>query len=307
MAIELKLLLGRSQMKEIVGPYSLGWVGKNDPTWQDSVRRQKREIRRVLLRRSLLGWLPQYRRGQKRIGREYDRQWRKNTFDKYAPPHKVESGAPWIWGDDAFFLTNEGGSRIRLSYLIAAINQLQPSMVLEIGCGNGINLLPLACRFPKMHFAGVEFTMAGTAALKEATGSQRLPDALVAFSPEPFVDSTAYRKVATIRASGGAIPFRDGSFDLVFTALALEQMEEIREAALREITRVSSRHVLMLEPFVEANNAADARDYIRAYDYFRGYISDLSDFGLKPLFVTTDMPSKQWLRTALVLCEKNVP
>lgn len=289
---------------ELVAPYSSGWSTTEDPAWRDMVRRDRCDTQHALVRRLLLGWMPQHRRGQKRIDREYERQWQKKDLDKYAPPKEMVSGGPWIWGDDAFFLSNEGGSRLRLAYLMAAIDRLRPQNVLEIGCGNGVNLLPLACRFPDTRFAGLELTMSGVVTLRKAIVAPNLPDSLALFSPEPVVDSTAHRRIQVTRGSAGSIPFPTDCFDLVFTALALEQMEEIRSAALREITRVSSRHVLMLEPFAEVNSASETRNYIRAYDYFRGRIADLADFGLKPINVITNMPSKVQLRTALVVCKK---
>jgi hypothetical protein len=100
------------------------------------------------------------------------------------------------------------------------------------------------------------------------------------------------------------MPFEDGSFDLVMTVLAVEQMESIRSAALREIARVTRGHVLMLEPFRDANARGLKRLYVRSRGYFQGSIEELRGFGLTPVWATDDYPQEAFLGTAFVLAAR---
>jgi hypothetical protein len=66
------------------------------------------------------------------------------------------------------------------------------------------------------------------------------------------------RAAAFLRASGLALPFQDGSFDLVFSLDSLEHVPAVdRPCYLRELLRVARRYVLLLAPFAspEAEHA----------------------------------------------------
>lgn len=257
----------------------------------------KRNLRKMFLRTVGKNW----HRGQTTILAAYDRQWKKKGWEKYRPRPLESGGSAWVWGKRRFMLSNEAGAAIRLVYLEAAIRQLAPTSVLEVGCGNGINLHPLAAAMPDVAFTGLEPTEHGyKTAQGVATGE--FPDALRAFAPFPLQDEAA--RAAFVQGSGDTLPFADNSFDVVMTSLALEQMEEIRDAALREIARVAKHHVIMLEPFREVNASGLRRAYIKTYDYFQGRIDDLKAYGLEPVSVVTDMPHKAWLGTALVIARK---
>jgi SAM-dependent methyltransferase len=185
-----------------------------------------------------------------------------------------------------------------------AVALLRPRTVLEVGCGNGLNLLVLACRFPEIRFAGLELTAGGVAVARAVQREERLPEVLARFAPEPVVDRTAHRTVALHRGSGARLPFASASFDLVYSSLALEQMEEVRAAALGEMARVSAAHTVMLEPFWESNDSGLRREYLLARDHFRGRVADLPAYGLEPIVVTDELPGEVWLQPCLVVCRK---
>jgi SAM-dependent methyltransferase len=243
-------------------------------------------------------------RDQKIILAEYDKQWRKKGFESYRPRDLKGAGGPWIWGRQRFFLSNEGGAAIRLVYLEETLRNLRPRSVLEVGCGNGINLHLLATRYPDVQFCGVEPTPEGVAMAQRVVETGTLPEALREFAPFELRDARAVRGVRITRGSGAALPFADRSFDVVMTSLALEQMEQIRDRALSELARVSAGHVVMLEPFAEVNGGGLRRAYVKAYDYFEGPISELHGYGLEVVSVLTDMPHKAWLGTALVVARR---
>jgi SAM-dependent methyltransferase len=202
------------------------------------------------------------------------------------------------------FATSAAGSRARLLVLMRAIHRFGPRSVLEVGCGNGSNLLTLACRFPAVRFAGVELTAGGCAVARAVQAEAELPAVLQRFAPEPIADPRAHRAVDFRVGSAAALPFADGAFDLVYSALALEQMEQVRPQALAEMARVAARHTLMLEPFWDCNDRGLRRDYLLARDHFRGRIDDLPAYGLDPILVTDDLPGEIWLQPCLVVCRK---
>jgi ubiquinone/menaquinone biosynthesis C-methylase UbiE len=276
----------------------------DSPAWTKAIRSQRRAIVKIIIKRLIAPWrgiTPH--RGQQEIQRIYDIQWRKKPFERYMP--KIETaGAPWEWGRGKWLMSNEAGAAFRLIYLDEVIQTLAPESVLEIGCGNGINLLTLSAKYPGVEFSGLELTQGGVDAAASVIEKKSLPEALTKFAPFDLCDLSAPSRVKVCQGSAIELPYANASFDLVMTSLALEQMEDLRDAAMREIVRVAKRWVVMLEPFHEVNKAGWRRRYVRAYDYFQGAIADLPQYGLHVEQIVSDMPHKSILGTALVISQK---
>lgn len=288
-------------------PFVARRVTGADPAWAAEVARKTGKTRRQLWRRRCLGWLGGRRRDQRRIAAEYDASWSRKRLAPYEMEPRPAAGAAWQYGGDRMFATSAAGARARLLVLFRAVAWLRPRSVLEVGCGNGLNLAALACRFPEVRCAGVELTAGGLAVARAVGREARVPEVLERFAPEPLVDPSAHRAVALHQASAAALPFADASFDLVYSSLALEQMEQVRPQALAEMARVSVRHTLMLEPFWDCNDSGLRRAYLLARDHFRGRIADLATHGLEPILVTDDLPGEIWLQPCLVVCRKRAP
>ena len=190
-------------------------------------------------------------------------------------------------------------------YLAEALRALRPRQVLEVGCGNGINLMTLACGFPEIDFVGLEYTRSGPMIARGANAERVLPERLQRFAPFPILDPTAHSRVRVIQGTGAQLPFKDSSFDVVLTSLALEQMEQIRYMVLGEVSRVTGRYAVMLEPFHEANRNLMRRAYIDTHTYFKGSIASLTRYGLTPETIVADLPSKTILGTSLVISRKD--
>ena len=131
-----------------------------------------------------------------------------------------------------------------------------------------------------------------------------LPPQLVDFAPEPLPAGDAHARLDIRQGSAAELPFPDEAFDLVFTVLALEQMEEIRDRALSEIARVAARHTVMIEPFRDWNEDGLRRDGIVSRDYFQARVADLAGFGLRPVYVTGDIPTKLQMGVGVVAAGK---
>ncbi len=197
-----------------------------------------------------------------------------------------------VWQNRGMHLAPQALRQSHLLYLMRAIEVLTPRHVLDVGFGNGNIILVLAARFPGVAFNGVELTGSGLAIARAMQSQIALPPSFAERSPEPLQDLTAHRGVELSIGNARALPFPDRAFDLVYTRLALEQMEAIRRHALREIARVAGRAVVLLEPWRDFNLRDPGRAYIRRQGYFSARISDLTNYGLEVMFSTADLPQK---------------
>lgn len=293
------------KIASLLARYGIEPAIKPFPEWKQALRAQcfatvKAAVRKA--QRFVTG--KNWKNRQSQILHAYDSQWtKKKPFAGYAPKPET-TGAPWVWGNKKWLMSNEAGAAIRLVYLDEVIERLAPRSVLEVGCGNGLNLLLLSTRYPNIRFVGVEPTQGGVNAARSVIEDGQLPDALVRFAPFEIADPRAASRVQIEQGDASALPFKDGSFDLVITSLALEQMEEIRSQALREIVRVSGQWVAMLEPFRDVNASGWRRFYVTTHDYFQGRIMDLPGYGLEIREQIADMPHKAILGTALVIAQR---
>ena len=279
--------------------------GADGGPWGREGSRRKRKLLKNYLGRRLFGTFTGDARSERVILDEYEKSWSGTEYDRYSLDRFPKNDfIPWVWRDRRFFASDVGGTRFRQLMLIRAIELTKPGSVLEIGCGNGINLILLACRFPEIAFTGLELTEAGQRA---AQGFQEryatLPDFLCDFAPGPLPDPAGFKRIRFERGSAAELPFADGSFDFVQTVLALEQMEQIREKALAGMARVTRGHSFNIEPFRDVNTGW-SRLYVERRNYFRGSIDELGDYGLVPQWAAADFPQELFLRAAAVLSQK---
>jgi SAM-dependent methyltransferase len=265
--------------------------------WQTEVaRRWVSTVARTLTRR-------ESRREKGAIEEEYRDAWSAG-YRRYRLGRSDLKPKPWEWRGRRLLLDPAAATRLRTVMFAAVLDELKPRSVLEVGSGNGINLLSLAGAFPDIAFTGLELTREGVEQARRAQRDKETAEIVRAYSPLKTRDPSAIERIDFVQGDASAMPFEDGSFDLVMTVLAVEQMESIRSAALSEIARVARGHVLMLEPFRDMNASGLRRLYATSRGYFRGSIDELAGFGLDPLWATSDFPQEAFLGTALVLSAK---
>ena len=298
---QLPLMIDHDAIEAAYLPFLLdGKAGQR--AWKsDYARRRRRALTRMVKR--ILGLKS---RDKKAIQAEYHDAWSSGhgKYDLTAGPRKP---AAWKWNDRRLALDGIAAARLRAPLLAAVIDRLQPKKVLEVGCGNGINLFSLAGHCPDVDFTGVDLTPAGIEAAKAVQASAELPPGLAGYIPLEIADPQAFKRIHFVQGSAAELPFADGEFDLVYTVLAVEQMERIRDQALAEISRVTRGHVLMLEPFRDTNLKGVRRLYALSRNYFRGSIKGLARFGLEPVWATDDFPQEAFLGSPLVLAQKVKP
>jgi Rnl2 family RNA ligase len=122
----------------------------------------------------------------------------------------------------------------RVTQVLAMLEGLDPTALLDIGSGRGAFLWPLVARFEKLTVTAVDRL------------AHRVAD----------IEAVHAGGIARVRAQEGdvtALPFADASFDVVTILEVLEHLED-PAAAAREVMRVASRYVLASVPSHEDDN-----------------------------------------------------
>lgn len=294
--LKLDLTISPEDIEAVMAPYVVERYAHDDPNWQAIVERMDRKSFKRMQRFGESG--PPVR-GRDLVEQKYDSIWRRSVEEELTGSRPT----PFEWSRGGCVAHSIVRKRVHQLLLVRVFEALQPRSVLEVGCGNGLNLLLLSGHFPRVRFTGLELTSAGTSAARDLMRGQALPDPVREFAVAPLLDSTAHSRVAIHQGSAANLPYGDGQFDLVFTVLALEQMHSIQAAALSEVRRVSAGHVVMIEPFRDWNADGARRQHILGFDYFDASVADLRSFGLEPVTVMHDIPNKVSFHAGLVVAK----
>lgn len=286
-----------------IGPFVVERLSIDDPIWRKRVATSRVAERRRLWRRRLFGWLGYFRKTQQSVLSYYTALWANQGFPKLHGPNAA-AVAPCEYRGEGLMVHYGGTKRVHVLLLMRALERLNPCNVLEVGFGDCLNLFVLAAQFPEISFAGIELTETGLARAREVQSFTELPIEIREFSPRPTRDPRGHQRIDFRQGNAKCLPFPDSSFDLVFTCLALEQMETIRVQALREIARVAQRYAVFVEPFADLNQTPLRRYYTRSHDYFSLSVADLREYGLEPLCVVDEIPHKITLAAGLVVAAK---
>ena len=280
-----------SEISKSLEPFVVEYLSPDDPRWQQRASALARRWRGNLWWRRVTGWRFAGKRTPEKVRSIYEPKITASDWpDPYViRPSQKESLAEWR--NQGLVFGKKGAiARIHLTLIARVIEVLRPRTVLEVGCGDGINLFSLASRFPEIKFAGGELTESGVARAQSVQQADGLPRGLTNYCPWPVVDPTAFRRIDFRQADARNLPFKDNAFDLVITRQALEQMDLIRDAALSEIARVAGKNTIMAEPFADFNRDPLRRNYVRAKQYFTLNIEELKTFGIEPITVFSDLP-----------------
>ena len=264
----------------------------DDPAWLEVASHDvsnKRLGLRALVRRMITDG--RNARSQAEVRSAYEEFWIGAPTEDHVERQNERSVAV-RWRDRGAVASPQLLRQVHMAFFMRAIEALKPRNVLEVGCGNANVLFTLAGRFPDVRFSGVELTKAGVEAAKALQLRRVLPASIIEASPQPIVDPGAYIHVDVREADACALPFPARSFDLVYTRIALEQMEAIRNEALSEITRVAGAAVVLLEPWRDYNDNGPGRDYVRRQGYFAARIRTLESYGFDVVYSTADLPQK---------------
>jgi SAM-dependent methyltransferase len=189
----------------------------------------------------------------------------------------------------------------RAELLARAIDPTGARTVLEVGSGRGVLLALLALRRPELELTGIELTAEGVARSREVVADP-LPELVRLGGLDSLSDEqrAALARIEVTQGNAAEMPFPDGSFDVSYSCLSLEQMPESIPAVLAEMARVTRSYCVFLEPFADANGPL-GRAQLRALDYFRSSVASLRGFGLERVHFTTAIPQKVRFRTGLLV------
>lgn len=136
--------------------------------WRSQVaRRWAGALVRFLSRREIC-------RDSRFIEREYEAAWAAG-YQRYRLGRTDLHGKPWSWRGRLLLVDPAAATRLRTLMFAAVIAELKPQRVLEVGSGNGINLLSLAGAFPEIEFTGLELTHEGVEQARHALSDRRSP------------------------------------------------------------------------------------------------------------------------------------
>jgi ubiquinone/menaquinone biosynthesis C-methylase UbiE len=296
----------REEIDAVVRPYITKRVPVDSADWKDIYSREadrERKIYRKQKLRSILPWRKEAR-PQTLVSDHYETHWTEIPWPKTNNPSPDERGIVSIWDNEGMLIRRYGRKRVHHQLFTRVVRELKPKTALEVGFGNGINLLIMSTLFPEVQWTGVELTEAGVQTAKSIQKEKELPAVLREFATEPVLDPTAHQRVTLQQGDASKLPFKDGQFDLVFSFQALEQMQAIRDAAVSEMSRVAKRWVVCTEPFSEWNKSEIQEHYKQARGYLDLSIDELPKFGLKPILVFGDWPHKLQTGAGLVAAEK---
>ena len=154
-----------------------------------------------------------------------------------------------------------------LKYLFRELDKLISEKgrvkVLEVGCGNCINLVELKGRYgDQVQLYGIDI-------------SKKRIDVAKSYYSKKLDGIDLSQQSITERCK-----WADGFFDVVFSMHCLEQIAYNLSLALKEMYRLSSKGLILIEPVFENGNVAQ-RLYLLNSDHTRILLRTLRDLGYK--------------------------
>ena len=278
--------------------------------YKNSIKQEKFKIFITLLKDYLLKlrvfvslYLRFFKRTQKFTKDRYNRIWGVsdfiNDFDV-----KNKKNILLHYYENLFFSSSSLTTKIQQFLIITKIKELNPHSVLEVGCGSGITLKLLSDIYEKIQFYGIDQSEVGIDFAKKFNNKR-----LDSIFTEPLNFDFKYLSKTNTKLEvqdAKKLNFTNQSFDLVFTNLALEQMDNIKLEVLSEIKRVSNKYIVLIEPFKNLNRFGIRYLHHKSKQYFNLNHKDLQDDKFEILDFYHELPALLSLNYGmLVLKRKN--
>jgi len=173
--------------------------------------------------------------------------------------------------------------------------------VLEVGCGNGILINTLARKFRNIDFYGVDLTSQGIEVSEKLKDYNNYKERIgFYFDSEINLDHTNNLNFT----NSSILNFNpQKKFSLIFSTLALEQMEPIQFSVIEKITGLSNNMIVLFEPFNFYNNNFLSKNYHHLKNYFTLEKKDIEINGFK-IFDQFILPSKIYRQVGVVILKK---
>lgn len=295
--------INKKEIEKLFNEFVVRKVSKKSAEWKDfnnTVFKQKRW--EYFKRKFYLNWRLSNDKFNEFVRENYQYVWKNSRPQQLLSFDSDQNLIEW---DDNGYFANPFAAlvRVHLYAIKQIIENIGFSSLLEVGAGHGINLVILSNIFPNKKISGLELTDSGIEFFNKLKKLKILPKEFTRFTPEKFKSQKAYKKVNIHQGTAKKLPFKDKSFDITVTRLALEQMEAIRSEALKEITRVTKKYCILIEPFKEFNDKGLRKYHVQGHNYFQAKISDLKKYNMKPVFMYQDWPHKITIKPILVVAK----
>src|SRR5262245_21338060 len=228
---------------------------------------------------------------KKPINVDYEKQWRVGihqnirTVNLYDRP-AIQTGIEY--------------KRIVIEELDKRIKSLQPRSVLEIGSGNGLNVLALAFLNPHIQFKGIEPTDMGVS--QSINFKMNLPFDEISYLTGLSKQEIPNRKPAIEFEKKSVFDLKPDEAEMAFTCNVLVLIEE-RKKALEKIYKAAAKYAMFYESFWEYNNFFQRRRLKRKYTPCLK-LSEVQRLGFKVLLLNPPLVNKLHGQDNLLICEK---
>lgn len=177
-----------------------------------------------------------------------------------------------------FLLDGQPVVSSQLQYIKAYIERINQETqglesVLELGGGNGMNLLLLAVLNPQIKILrNVDLTQSGIQMAEQLVAYPPVKEIaqITGLPPDTVIQRLKGRDFAFLRGDMRNLPFGAQTFDCVFSRLAIEQMPRHYPQIFNEAYRVAKSDGVgvFIEEFKEVQNIFNLM-YLKMNDYFR--------------------------------------
>ena len=197
-------------------------------------------------------------------------------------------------------------TKIQQFLILKKIKELNPKSVLEIGCGSGITLKLLSDLYSEINFYGIDQSVEGIKYAKKLK-TQTLKTIFKKKLNFQFKNTENNTNLELYTQDASSINFNDKNFDIVFSNLALEQMDNIKYEVLSEIKRVAKKYIILIEPFKNLNGFGLRYLHHKSKQYFSLNYKDLEDKNFEIIEFYEQLPALLSLNYGmLVLKRKNL-
>ena len=214
---------------------------------------------------------------------------RKINYDKHWQFFREHKSHVWHSYKGNYFLSSGSLTQeIFINLIKSQLKNKSIKSVLEVGCGIGLNIFPLAKDFPEVKFTGIDISSTG-----------------IAFCKEKMNSSSDYKNLSFLEVNAKSLTFPANSFDLTYTVLALEQMNQIKTQVIENIKRVTSNKIVLIEPFKDVNKNLINRINMINSDYLNLSYNELDIVGYKINDIIEDFPQRVSLAASCLVLTKS--
>lgn len=184
------------------------------------------------------------------VKNEYGRVWTPDFFVKEQKPYAQEFHGKLV------FLSSAERRKFVISYFGNILKEFGVvESVLEMGSGNGMNIVALALLHPEIkEWHGVELTHEGVDVSRALLASPPLSyiEQVTGLKSREIKNRLSKAKITFLQGDMTRLPFPGSMCDVVFSCQAIEQLPRTYKEAFNEARRISREYAFFLEEFKEA-------------------------------------------------------